>query len=207
MYYIVSNMHAPYNLGMIASFINVLMYGAPAAELPGIWRTGNTDSMPFGLSFATFMCSVFWWLYGLELADPFLIWPNVLGMAFGGIQLFTIYRFSSGAAESTKSAEGSRSHDDNADQCADSGGPQLLTLETLEKIQLLNSSVAQDSQEVQIELCDIYDQNANASHDLEVTSQHCTRTRSASGKTTSSTTSSRGTSPRSPTTQSPTILC
>jgi len=128
MYYIVSNMHAPYNLGMIASFINVLMYGAPAAELPSIWRTGNTESMPFGLSMATFMCSVFWWLYGLELEDPFLIWPNVLGIAFGIVQLFTIFRFSGRNAQMV---------DDN-DDCTDQD-----VIDQTDKDELLDISVCE----------------------------------------------------------------
>eukprot|EP00658_Telonema_sp_P-2_P033504 TRINITY_DN2457_c0_g1_i7.p1 TRINITY_DN2457_c0_g1~~TRINITY_DN2457_c0_g1_i7.p1 ORF type:complete len:193 (+),score=39.16 TRINITY_DN2457_c0_g1_i7:94-672(+) len=92
-FYIVSTVHAPYNLGLIASFINVLMYGSPAAELPTICRTRNTESMPIGTALATFLCSIFWWLYGLELADPFLIWPNVIGAVFGVVQLGTIARF------------------------------------------------------------------------------------------------------------------
>lgn len=105
-YYLVSTIHAPYNLGLIASFINILMYGSPAAELPQICRTGNTESMPLGLSLATFLCSVFWWLYGIEIDDPFLIWPNLIGAAFGGVQLGTIYRFlGSQAMTSNKSVE------------------------------------------------------------------------------------------------------
>jgi len=124
-FYLVEHRHqAPYNIGVVASGINILLYGSPAAELPMICRTGNTESMPLGYSFASFVASMFWWAYGIVIDDQFLIWPNAIGAAFGIMQLWTIFFFVGGEpdevmmlAEIAEYAETARLlEDEEADQ-------------------------------------------------------------------------------------------
>lgn len=54
---------------------------------------------------ATLLCSVFWALYGVEVSDPFLLWPNVIGTGLGAVQVATIVRFWDSPPKPTSSVE------------------------------------------------------------------------------------------------------
>merc|ERR1712010_186161 len=89
-YFMVSKLNAPFELGIIASGVNVVLYGAPIADLPKVIRSGDVSSMPVGLCAASFLCSAFWWGYGLQLSDVFIIYPNLLGVVLGVVQFAVI---------------------------------------------------------------------------------------------------------------------
>jgi len=93
MYHLISPETAPEYLGAIASGTEILMYGAPAAEMPHVCRTGDIASMPLGVSLATFLCSFLWSIYGFEIMDDFLIIASVAGTVLAALQLVTIGRF------------------------------------------------------------------------------------------------------------------
>ncbi len=50
-------------------------------------RTGNTDSLPFGMILMTFVVCAQWWFFGVLLGDVFMTWPNVMGCLLAGLQL------------------------------------------------------------------------------------------------------------------------
>ncbi|XP_071483724.1 sugar transporter SWEET1-like [Diadema antillarum] len=74
-------------IGLIAACGSVVMYGSPLSVVSQVVRTKSTESLPFSLSFAGFVVSIQWFLYGRVVQDSFIQLPNFLGMLLGALQL------------------------------------------------------------------------------------------------------------------------
>ncbi|PWA92378.1 SWEET sugar transporter [Artemisia annua] len=86
------------NRGMIVGWIclvfSLCVFVAPLGVLRQVIKTRSVEYMPILLSVALTLSSVIWFFYGLLLGDFNIAIPNVLGFAFGIIQmiLYFVYK-------------------------------------------------------------------------------------------------------------------
>jgi len=85
-----------FTLGLLATFFNILMYGAPLSVIATVIKTRSVEYMPFLLSFFTLINSSMWLTYGVYVGDIWVSTPNACGVILGIIQL-VIYAVYSGA--------------------------------------------------------------------------------------------------------------
>merc|ERR1712154_189056 len=81
-------------IGAYSILLTIVMASSPLAVMGTVIRQKSTESMPFIISFAMFMNSLAWLLYGWFVVIDYNIWiPNVWGLAASIIQLslFVIY--------------------------------------------------------------------------------------------------------------------
>jgi solute carrier family 50 protein (sugar transporter) len=76
-----------FQAGLISNVAGILMFASPLATLKTVLATKNASSIPLLLSFAAFLCSATWLLYGVMLWDPFIACPNAFGLVLAIIQL------------------------------------------------------------------------------------------------------------------------
>jgi len=77
-------------LGSCCCFITVLMFASPLAELKTVLKNHSTETLSFPLTVTSFLCALLWTLFGLAMADSFIIIPNILGLA---TSIFRFYLF------------------------------------------------------------------------------------------------------------------
>ncbi|KAL3831470.1 hypothetical protein ACJMK2_023215 [Sinanodonta woodiana] len=75
------------HLGLYAVLMSIVAYGAPLASLADVFRTKSTECISFPLVFANFVVAIEWFIYGGMLGDPFVQYPNLMGIVLGIVQL------------------------------------------------------------------------------------------------------------------------
>ncbi|XP_059499970.1 sugar transporter SWEET1 [Stegostoma tigrinum] len=81
-------------LGFLCSAFTITMYISPLADLAKIVRTRSTKCLSFPLTVATLLTSTSWTLYGAQLADPYIVIPNVPGILTSLVRFWLFWRFS-----------------------------------------------------------------------------------------------------------------
>lgn len=78
--------------GVLASVMGTLMATAPLLQLRRICLRRSADDV--SKAFIAVVCcgSASWLAYGVALGDPFMIVPNVIGVATNGATLLVAYR-------------------------------------------------------------------------------------------------------------------
>lgn len=74
-------------IGFLASFVNVIMLGAPLGIVRLVIRTRSVEYMPFALSAMVCITCSFWIVFACLTSNPWVFVPNLLGLALGLVQL------------------------------------------------------------------------------------------------------------------------
>jgi len=100
-----------FTLGLLATVVNILMYGAPLTVIATVIRTRSVEYMPFLLSFFTLINSCMWLTYGIYVGDIWVSIPNASGVILGIIQLVIYAVYSN--AEPYDELEAHGGHDED----------------------------------------------------------------------------------------------
>ncbi|KAF7081967.1 hypothetical protein CFC21_085858 [Triticum aestivum] len=97
-------------LGWVCVGFSVSVFVAPLSVIRLVVRTRSVEFMPFSLSLSLTVSAVVWFLYGLLIKDKYVALPNILGFAFGVIQmgLYALYH------KATPTPAPKQVHDDDA---------------------------------------------------------------------------------------------
>ncbi|KAK4491370.1 hypothetical protein RD792_002109 [Penstemon davidsonii] len=92
-YFLMSGETKIYAIGIMASALNVIMYGSPLSAMKTVVTTKSVEYMPFLLSFFLFLNGGVWTFYAVLVHDFFLGVPNAIGFFLGTLQLvlYAIY--------------------------------------------------------------------------------------------------------------------
>lgn len=81
-------------VSLIGGLLAVLMMASPLATLKTVIRDKSTEALPLLPSLTSWANGFSWTAYGVLVAkDIRVIWPNLLGLLFGTIQLFMFVAF------------------------------------------------------------------------------------------------------------------
>jgi solute carrier family 50 (sugar transporter) len=84
-------------MGYACVFLLVLFYTSPLATFKQVIRSRNAASFSYGLSLACFVNGLVWAYYGIQLSDPFIWCPNLIGVGVAVLQLVLKVLFKEGS--------------------------------------------------------------------------------------------------------------
>eukprot|EP00762_Andalucia_godoyi_P008453 ANDGO_05766.mRNA.1 Bidirectional sugar transporter SWEET1 len=103
--------------GIVGSVMVVALYGAPILNIHTAFRRVSLDPIPLKMGLAALINSALWFLYGMISSQPFIAWPNSMGMIVGTAQCVSFFvlkaRGAVSTVQSTKSAAGSGTQSDS----------------------------------------------------------------------------------------------
>ncbi|KAK6805030.1 hypothetical protein RDI58_002814 [Solanum bulbocastanum] len=81
-------------IGILCALVTIAMYASPLSVMITVIRSKTVECMPFLLSFFLLLNAGAWFAFVMFLHDPYLIVPNVVGLASGSAQLiiYIIYK-------------------------------------------------------------------------------------------------------------------
>lgn len=94
-------------IGLLASFMNILMLGSPLGILKHVVKTQSVEYMPFALSAMVCVTCSFWVAFAVLTGDEWVFVPNALGLLLGIAQLvvYAIYYCRSAKARDRRNAD------------------------------------------------------------------------------------------------------
>jgi len=81
------------NLGRVGAGISCAMFAAPLAELRNVIRSKSTQSLSVPWAAACFLCGFLWTVHGVNMGDPYVALPNMLGAVLAAFQFVLFLRF------------------------------------------------------------------------------------------------------------------
>ena len=88
-------------VGLLGALLSITYSCAPLANLPTVFKTRNTDTLPYYLILATVLATAQWTLYGLIIEDNIIKIPNFVGFIAAILQLSLFCCFSSNKSVKT----------------------------------------------------------------------------------------------------------
>eukprot|EP00112_Aurelia_sp_Birch-Aquarium-sp1_P019885 Seg5006.1 transcript_id=Seg5006.1/GoldUCD/mRNA.D3Y31 product="Sugar transporter SWEET1" protein_id=Seg5006.1/GoldUCD/D3Y31 len=104
-YIAISESVAATHLGLIGTFLSIVMTASPLVTVSEIIRTKCTASMAFPFVFVCFISCILWMLFGLLIHDVFVVVPNAVGVVLGIFQLSFFLVYPSRKAETITNGE------------------------------------------------------------------------------------------------------
>ncbi|CAN1354333.1 Bidirectional sugar transporter SWEET14 [Linum perenne] len=83
-----------------SSYLALYLFYASSSARRDVIKTKSVEFMPFCLSLFLTVCAAFWLVYGLALEDYYIAAPNILGLAFGFIQMGLYWKYYDGESTS-----------------------------------------------------------------------------------------------------------
>jgi solute carrier family 50 (sugar transporter) len=75
-------------LGKLGVAINMAMYASPLAAIKTVLESRSSNSIPLPMTVATLISCALWAITGiLEMNDPYVWVPSIVGIAFGLMQV------------------------------------------------------------------------------------------------------------------------
>lgn len=103
-YLAISDSVAATHLGLIGTFLSIVMTASPLITVSEIIRTKCTSSMAFPFVFVCFISCILWALFGFLIHDTFIVIPNAVGIALGLFQLSFFLIYPAKRQETTKAS-------------------------------------------------------------------------------------------------------
>lgn len=82
-----SDAAAATHLGLLGTFLSIVMTASPLVTVKDIVRTKSAASMSFPFVSVCFVSCVLWTTFGLLIKDYFVVIPNAVGLTLGLFQL------------------------------------------------------------------------------------------------------------------------
>ncbi|KAH0726876.1 hypothetical protein KY284_002741 [Solanum tuberosum] len=74
-------------IGVLCALVTIAMYASPLSVMIIVIRSKTVECMSFLLSFFLLLNAGAWFAFAMFLQDPYLIVPNMVGLASGSAQL------------------------------------------------------------------------------------------------------------------------
>ena len=88
-------------VGLLGALLSITYSSAPLANLPTVFKTRNTETLPYYLILATVLATAQWSLYGVIIEDNIIKIPNLVGFIAAVLQLSLFCCFSSNKSVKT----------------------------------------------------------------------------------------------------------
>jgi len=88
-------------VGLLGALLSITYSSAPLANLPTVFKTRNTETLPYYLILATVLATAQWTLYGVIIEDNIIKIPNFVGFIAALLQLSFFCCFNSNKSVKT----------------------------------------------------------------------------------------------------------